>query len=277
MEWYDLGLISKEDTEGIELEWGNYKAALEMVRKIACREGFGNVLAEGPLRAAANVGKGAEKYLTSSKGGVYQIDANHYRRGYSLAYATSTRGADHLRGIPTTIMLAGKDVEETKRRFGPDSLNDTSYKDKAPHVQYSQRVCTIADAMEVCKFATEWLGQELSLTEMAELFSAITGIEMDESHITDAADRIWTVERAFLVREGITRKDDAVVGRLREQPQPSGQHKGIAHDQKGWDEMLDEYYELVGWDKETGAPTLSRLETLGLKDIAEELKKMGKL
>jgi len=277
MDWYNLGLISKQDTEGIELKWGNYEAALEMGRKIAYREGFGDVLAEGPLRAAAKVGKGAEKCLSTAKGMLYSIDAFHYNRGFALNYATSTRGADHLRGMPKVSSAIFGEQKKFGSSSGGNSPDITSYKGKALPVQHYQRVCTIADAMEVCKYASEWVGLELGLKEMAELFSAITGIEMDESRLTDVADRIWTVERAFLIREGITRKDDAAVGRPRDEAQPSGPYKGIVHDQKGWDEMLDEYYELVGWDKETGVPTLSRLETLGLKDIAEELKKMGKL
>jgi aldehyde:ferredoxin oxidoreductase len=91
------------------------------------------------------------------------------------------------------------------------------------------------------------------------------------------ADRIWTLERAFSVREGISRKDDILVGRYTDEPVHEGPLEGLRHDQEKWDKMLDEYYDVVGWDKKTGVPTRAKLESLGLKDVADELEAMGKL
>jgi aldehyde:ferredoxin oxidoreductase len=110
------------------------------------------------------------------------------------------------------------------------------------------------------------------MKDMAELFSAAVGTEVNEDGIKQIADRIWTLERALIVREGVTRKDDILVGRLTDEPPHGGPLDGIAHDQAKWDKMLDEYYDLVGWDKKSGVPTRAKLETLGLKDVADELE-----
>jgi len=277
MDWYDLGLITKQDTEGIELEWGNYEAEIEMCHKIAKREGFGDVLAEGPLAAAKKVGKGAERCLSTSKGMLYTMDDSRYSKAFQLGKAVSTRGSDHLRGVGLFHRPPSMTQDEMARKIGPEARVSDSYQDKAMAVYYSQGIATIADALEICKGHTEWAGQEINLKDTADFVSAATGMKVDEADMREIADRIWTVERAFGVREGITRKDDILVGRERNEPEPSGPYKGQAHDQEKWDKMLDEYYDLVGWDKKTGAPTRAKLEELGLKDIADELESMGKL
>ena len=135
-----------------------------------------------------------------------------------------------------------------------------------------QCIATIADTLEVCKFSTARIKNEMSLKDMAELFSAATGTELNEEGIRKIADRIWTLERAFIVREGVTRQDDIFVGRHTDEPPHGGPLDGVPHDQEKWDKLLDEYYDLVGWDKETGAPTRAKLEALGLKDVADELE-----
>ena len=102
-------------------------------------------------------------------------------------------------------------------------------------------------------------------------------MELNEEGIRKTADRIWTLERAFIVREGITRKDDILVGRFIDEPVHGGPFDGLSFNRKDWDEMLDEYYDLVGWDKQTGIPTRAKLEKVGLKDVADDLEKAGKL
>ena len=110
----------------------------------------------------------------------------------------------------------------------------------------------------------------------AELFSLATGMQVDEKEMHKIVDRIWTLERAFIVREGVTRKDDFLVGRMMEEPIHGGPKDGLALDRKKWEKMLDEYYELCGFDK-NGIHSRASLERLGLKDVAEELERIGKL
>jgi len=258
-EWYKMGLITKEDTEGIELDWGNHEAMIEMTHKIANREGIGDLLAEDAVRAAQKLGRGAEKCITHCKGA---LKTNVELRGsptYAFAHAVATRGCDHLRGA-----LPARDVPG-------------QYEGIARAVFENTYACTLADSLELCKFCTPYLGMVMTVKNMTDLFGMVTGMEVSEEAMKESADRIWTLERAFIVREGITRKDDVLVGRSMDEPVHEGPLDGLAFDREKWGQMLDEYYDLVGWDKETGAPTRARLESLGLKDVADELEKLGKL
>ena len=131
----------------------------------------------------------------------------------------------------------------------------------------------MADCLEICKFSTARVGMAMSLKDMADFFSAATGIKIEEDGMREIADRVWSLERAFSVRLGVNREDDILAGRWKEEPPHGGPLDGIPHSKEKWDRLLDEYYDLVGWDKKTGAPTRAKLESLGLKDLADELEK----
>ncbi len=261
-EWYQRGLISKEDLGGIDLTWGNYEAMVEMCHKISKREGIGDLLAEGGVRAAKKLGRGAEKCITHVKGAMWTSTDLRHSKSFMLGVAVATRGADHLRGS-TNVVLIGKK---------PGEIELGSWEDQVRPVYEIQCIATMADTLEVCKFTTTRIKNEMSLKDMAELFSAATGMELNEEGIRKTADRIWTLERAFIIREGVTRQDDIFVGRHTNEPPHGGPLDGVPHDQEKWDKLLDEYYDLVGWDKETGEPTRAKLEALGLKDVADELE-----
>lgn len=270
-EWYQRGLINLTDTDGIPLEWGNSDSQIKMLLKIISREGFGDILADGSAAAAAKIGKGAEKYISHVKGG--DLDAVDLRSsiGCALAEAVSSRGADPQRGWPSAEML-GMPPEVAKEKFGTEKAADAdSYEGKGKSVNYYSSICTMCDVLGMCKFHTEWLGNPLTLKMMADLFSAVTGVDMDEEKLFEVAARVSNIERAYLVREGITRKDDIISGRAMDEPVPTGLHKGKKIDKQKFARMLDEYYEIVGWDKKTGIPKRSTLELLGLKDVANDL------
>ncbi|MFQ5842811.1 MAG: aldehyde ferredoxin oxidoreductase family protein [Thermodesulfobacteriota bacterium] len=275
MGWYQNGTITLDDTDGIPLEWGNHGAVIELFEKMVKREGFGGIFGEGPVRASKIIGRGADKTITHSKG----LDWGHadFRafKGYALTFATSTRGGEPLRGIPG-YELFGMSREEAEKRFGvPDAGSPTSY-NKAKVTVHYQNLSTLADALEICKFSTDMICPgAINMDDMANLLLAVTGIEFDKEALVEAAERIYAVERAFLVREGIRRKDDAVVGRLGSEPIKSGPFKGERIDPQKFSQLLDEYYDLRGWDRETGIPAGKKLEELGLKDIAEELESLA--
>lgn len=276
MGWYQRGIITLDDTDGIPLEWGDHEAVVELIHRMVKREGFGGIFGEGPVRAAKIIGRGAEKTITHSKG----LDWGHadFRafKGYALTFATSTRGGEPLRGIPG-YELFGMSPEEAQKRFGvPDAGSPTSY-NKSKVTLYYQNLSTLADSLEICKFSTDIICPgAIDVGDMGSLLLAATGVEFDERTLVEAAERIYAVERAFLIREGITRKDDAIVGRLASEPITSGPFKGERIDPEKFSQLLDEYYALRGWDQKTGIPTRKRLEELGLKEIADELESLGK-
>jgi len=273
MEWYEKGLITKGDTDGIDLRWGNAEGAIQVIHKIAKREGFGNLLAEGAVRAAKAIGKGAEKYISLYSKGMSQGTQDiRGCKGYALGAATSTRGADHLRGMACYEEIPELTTPEiAKERFGTEeACIPTSYK-KAPLVRWDQDLCVLADSLGICKFNTEHSWEAITIKYMAELFSLATGVDMDEEAMWVAADRVYNVERAFLVREGIRRKDDALGGKWGNEPISGGPCDGERIDPKKFSKLLDEYYQLRGWDKE-GIPTSATLSVLGLEDIDAEMQ-----
>jgi aldehyde:ferredoxin oxidoreductase len=275
MDWFEHGIIGTEDTDGIPLNWGNHKSMVAMVSKIAKREGFGNLLADGAVKAAQKLGKKSEDYVSSSKGMVFYGVDPRVAKGYALCFATGTRGADHLRGGVMIELMGSITPEEALRRFGTkDVLTATSYA-KATAANFFQDVYTIADALEVCKFVN--IGRGLTLEDMADMLYAVTGVKMETQELRKIANRIFTLERAFSVREGITSKDDVLKGKWVQGPVPSGPYKGNTIDPDKWKKMLEEYYQTRGWDPQTGIPTKETLAELGLQEVASELKKMRKL
>ena len=165
-----------------------------------------------------------------------------------------------------------------EKLFGNENAaNPRSYEGKGGLVDFYASLCTMCDVLGICKFSSAWFSTPIYLKHMGQLVGAATGVDFDERWMRETAARINNVERAYLVREGITRKDDTIHGRAMEEPVPSGPYKGERLNKEGLDRMLDDYYAVVGWDKETGAPTRKTLESLGLQDVADELSAMGKI
>jgi aldehyde:ferredoxin oxidoreductase len=274
-EWYQRGLINRGDTDGLELLWGNFESQIKLLMQIIYRNGIGDILAEGSAIAAEKIGKGAEKCISHVKGGdLDQVDVRSLK-GCALADAVSSRGPDPQRGWPG-IEFNPMKPEAAKELYGSEKAADPlSYEGKGRTVELFSAICTMADTLGICKFTTEWFNNPIRFKEMGQLLHAATGIAFDEKKIRSIASRVNNIERAFLVREGITRKDDTFHGRVMEEPVPSGPYKGERLDKALFSKMLDDYYEIVGWDKKTGVPTRKTLESLGLKPVADELDRMG--
>jgi aldehyde:ferredoxin oxidoreductase len=278
MEWFEMGIITAEDLDGISLTWGNHKAMMQMMEKIAFRQGIGDVFAEGIVRAAERFGKTAEQYISHSKGMVMVGVDNRMLKGTSLGFATSTRGADHLRALVPVefsafpVMTPEKAIE----KFGTaDVLNPTSYNKAAPLIYY-QHISMVPDLFEVCRFLLG-LGtgtKDFSYNDLYDLYYLATGIRADEKQMLTITERVFNVERTYACREGKGRKDDHLVGKWADKPVPSGQYKGEKIDPQQWELMLDDYYRLRGWNK-NGVPAPEKLTELGLDDVAELLKKSG--
>jgi aldehyde:ferredoxin oxidoreductase len=276
MEWYEKGLITKDDTDGIELSWGNAEGVVAMINKVARREGFGNLLAEGAVRAAEQVGGGADRYITVYSKGMTMCTADvRPLKGYAFSQATSTRGCCHLRGAFAEEFDPSPATRKIyKDRFGTEEAAVASSYDKATVTVYGQNLFTLADCLELCKAHTEPAGIAIYTRDLANLLSLATGVEMDEKAMITAAERIYAVERAFLVREGITKKDDVLRGKWGNEPVPDGPLKGEMIDPEKWDKLLDEYYKVRGWNS-MGIPTVSTLSALGLEDIAKDIITSG--
>ena len=273
MELYEKGILTDKDTGGIKLNFGNKEALWEMIHKIARREGLGDVLAEGPLRAAKKIGKGSEKYLIHVKGMSNLHSDERPTPSLALNIATATRGADHLRSRPA-IDLYNLPIEVLDKVYrnnpvpyeGPLVNNYSSYEGKAWMVLWQEMLYMAVDCTGLCKYHTIFLGvNHPAFKEFARFIYLNTGLEFTPEEIWEVANRAYTLERMFNIREGFSRKDDWLVDRYFDEPTPLGLPvaRGKAIDRKKFKEMLDEYYQLHEWD-ENGVPTPELLKKLGI-------------
>ena len=279
MECYQRGIIDEKDTDGLHLNWGDAEVALELTRKIAYREGFGNILAEGCARAADIIGRDSSYYAMHIKGqDLYEPCRGCL--GWCLGTTTSTRGGGHTTGAPVFETVPGLDVEKTKQVYGVDNPDKPQeYEGKAKLVYYGEVLQRINNSFGVCHYNTAYYDANLpSLAEHAELYSALTGWETSVDDLNRVAMRQLNMEKAFNLRfTNFDRKDDMPTQRDMSEPIPSGTLAGWKIDKEMYNKMLDEYYDLHGWDRKTSFPIRKTLIDLGLEQVADDLEKIGKL
>ena len=254
MECYEKGIITKDDTGGIELTWGNHEAIIKMIELMGRREGFGAILGEGSKRAAEKIEKGAERYAMHVKGLELPMHNPYRFKEMGLQYAVSERGACHLRGfsmLPARGILF-PDLGLDKR------LDGFTIEGKARVVKIMQDACRMVDALGICKFIA-FFGN-IPLTSLAELYTAVTGWKTTLEELMKAGERIWMLQRVFNVRMGVKREDDTLPKRFLEEPMVEGAAKGQIVE---LEPMLKEYYVERGLDEE-GRPKKEKLKELNL-------------
>jgi aldehyde:ferredoxin oxidoreductase len=253
--------------------------ALELIRRLAYREGFGDILAEGCARAADIIGRDSEYYALHIKG----QDLYEPLRGsnaWALGTTTSTRGGGHTTGAPVCETAPNLDVNKAKEVFGVDTADQAqSYVGKAQMVKVMEAVHRTCNCLGICIWNTvaRDLGM-IGLPQLAELYSLATGWDTTPSDLENLTMKQLNLEKAFNLRyTNFERKDDMPTPRDLKEPIPSGQLAGFMLDESKWNKMLDEYYDLHGWDRQTSFPKRQTLENMGLKYVADDLEKIGKL
>jgi aldehyde:ferredoxin oxidoreductase len=264
MECFEKGLLTLEDTDGIDLRFGNDEAMLKVLRKIAFRDGIGDLLADGSLAAAKKIGKGSEKFAIQVKG--LELAAYDVRgaKSHGLNYATAYTGADHCRGYAFQEIF-GVPV--------PYEVDRLAVKGKGKLTVWNQDIQAVTcDNAPMCKFLLDMAVPEIACQNTADLMEAITGLPFTPEEVMKVGERTTNVAKAFNVREGFKRADDTLPERLMKEPLKAGASKGQLISKEDLDTMLDEYYTERGWDPKTGVPTRAKLQELGLNYIADELK-----
>jgi aldehyde:ferredoxin oxidoreductase len=264
MECHERGLLSREEADGLDLTWGNSEAILALIHQVAHREGFGDILADGVKEAAEWLGRGSEEIAMHGKGlEVFQADVRSIK-AYGLGNAVSSRGADHLRSEPWFEFSS--DPAEGARRYGiPETAFRLEYKGKGLVVKHFEEMAAIADSLGVCKNTYNNM-EVLSWEGTADLLQAATGWDISGEQVRRIGERIVNLERLFIGREGITRKDDTLPRRFLEEPMPEGSGSSTGSVLE-LEPMLDEYYRARGWDVKTGLPTREKLEELGMGEL----------
>lgn len=287
-ELYQRGLLTKADTDGLDLTWGNDDSVVALIHKIALREGLGDILAEGSVLAAQKIGKGSEKYVMCIKGMEAMIgDPRSCKKGFTFGDITNPRGGDNIKSThfradaPDKNWLPDKfDIfaEELEKMYGVAPLAEIgeTWEGKPAMTKWFEDLYSACNALCVCFFPA---GFKLALgpTHYARMYSACVGREVTAREMMQAGERIFNLMKAFIAREGLTRKDDHWGERFYTEPLPEGPSQGAVVSRTEIEAALDVYYRERGWNVELGLPTAQKLSELGLNDVAKDLAAHGKL
>jgi len=287
---YQKGILTKEDTDGMHLEWKNPEVALALVEKTARREGIGDLLANGTYRAAQQIGKGAEDYAVHSKKLDLPMYGIYHDPHFSLVTAINEKGDPEMLDSGILTFLFGRPREEKEAYIkagwfpypkeleeyflaGHDATEASIREGFCQFVAYDQEQYDLADSVGFCRFWLQyWLYPSINTrTLLADFISATTGMDIDETEATKIAKRIVNLVKAYHVREGLRRKDDTL---------PKHAFKGSISPHTGkvdpaaFDQLIGRFYEIRGWDSE-GIPTKETLQELGLDYVSQDLERRG--
>ena len=252
----EKGIISKGETDGLELSWGNSEVMVELVRRIALRIGIGNLLGEGVKRAAEIIGRGAEKYAIHVKG--MELPAYDPRsvKAHGLNFATSPIGASHCTGWNKFEILGI-----------PRKVDPLAVEGKGELTKYVQDETAAVETAIFCTFPLS--SQMVTIDLYSKLLESATGIEKfkNPKYLWLVGERILNLERAFNIREGFNAIQDTMPDRILKEPVPREPSKGQVFE---LDTLLRDYYAVRGWNKQ-GIPTKEKLEALGLAEVTNQL------
>jgi aldehyde:ferredoxin oxidoreductase len=263
MDCYEQGILNKEEVDGLDLSWGNTGTVVELVHRIGKRAGIGGILGEGVRHASQKIGKGSDLFAIEVKG--LEGPAHDGRSGKALAimYGTGNRGMCHIH------TLEGMAFDSLKNDFGlipygvpdPQTLERFAEEGKGRIAKILQDFGILPDILGICKFYSY---SGLVLPELAELISSLTGWDISEQELLDIGERVYNLQRMINVREGIGKADDQLPERVCKLPE-FGPYSAVAECEiRNYEQMLEEYYEARGWNRETGIPTKEKLQQLGL-------------
>jgi aldehyde:ferredoxin oxidoreductase len=275
---FEQGLISLDDTGGIELGWGKAEAMIAMLEKTLTREGFGDLLAEGSARASIRIGNGAEDLAVTTKGTEFPAHMPQVKPSLAVVYAVNPFGADHQsreHDPGYTPEVAAASPEKYGKRMADIGLTDQQPEDvlneaKIEYALKTQYAYSALDTADACQFVFGPAWQLLGMEELAGVISGVQGEEMTVDDLMTLGARRLNMLRAFNAREGITREQDTLPKRLFE-PLEGGPSDGKYIDRDQFEAALVTYYEMAGWDPVTGNPTAETLDGLELGWLKAEL------
>ncbi len=243
MECFDKGLISPSQTGGLEIRFGDSEASLAAIERMAMRQGFGDIMAEGVRAAAHHIGNGSERFAMHVKGMEFPAYEPRGAFGSGLSYAVSPRGACHRRAWPPAKEILGG--------YPPYTIEG-----KAAMIKELYNENCVLHSLLVCDMPAKFI--PLSLDDYSNYLHASSGASFSKEDFLKIAERIETLIRMFNNREGFTRKDDTLPYRTLNEPLPDGPAKGQCIGEENLNKMIDEYYALRGWDA-SGIPTQETL------------------
>jgi aldehyde:ferredoxin oxidoreductase len=274
MECFENGKLSTEDTDGLELRFGNAEAMVKLTDMIAKREGFGDILANGSAGAAEIIGRGTDEFLITSHKQEAPAHMPQLKRSLALIYAVNPFGADHQSSehdgsyegesvsYPDRMALLDLTEAQPKLSLGPE---------KVRYARRTQYLYSAMDSVNVCQFVYGPAWQLYGPQEMLNLINDVTGWDVTIDELLSVGERRLNMLRAFNAREGIDREQDKLPEKMFKKALKGGSTDGVKVDQAEFEAALDEYFRQNDWDVETGIPSRYKLEALDLAWVADEL------
>jgi len=264
MECYEAGLLTDQDTDGLRLTFGNGEVLAPLVRKIAYREGIGELLAEGTRAAAAKIGGGSIRFACQVKGQELPMHEPRFKRALAIGYAVSPTGADHCHALHDSGLMK---TRENSPLVASDDLNPLGILEPIPleslgpekvlaALQHTH-LQVLLNCLPLCLFVPWTMAQKV------EMVRAATGWNVSAYELMKAGERAWNLARVFNYREGLTAADDELPERFYG-PTTSGPLATGGIDRAALKEALRDLYGMSGWDPETGAPTAGKLKELSV-------------
>ncbi|MBA7646252.1 putative oxidoreductase YdhV [subsurface metagenome] len=253
MECFENGLLTTEDTGGIDLKFGNAEAMLKTIELIARREGIGNLLAEGTAKAAQKIGRGAEKYSMEVKGLEIPMHEPRLKHALGVGYMVNPHGADHGCNLHDTGINVAGELESIMGIVEPISLDDYGPL-KVALLKITQLGRILKDSLVLCSVPP------YSYAQVADVTAAVTGWDTSSMEQFRVAERILTILRLINIREGLTAEDDKLPGRFFQLKSGALADKPL--DREKMEEAKSYYYALMGWDPKTGIPPREKVEEL---------------
>lgn len=252
MECYEKGIFTRKDTDGLDLRFGNVEAVFALIEKIARKEGFGALLAEGVKRAAQKVGQGSDKFAIHVKGMEQSAYATHNATAMLLAYMTCDVGAHHNRAWAITY-----DLQVGREKVTPE---------KVARVIWLQNFRPMFDVLGACRL--QWVELSIDRNLYLPALEAITGIKRSWENLETVGERIWNLTRLYWMREidGFGREWDLPAPRFYEEPPKAGATAGQITRYEDVQKLLDYYYEQRGWSQ-NGTPTPETIARLNLEQF----------
>ena len=259
MDLYDRKMLSREQTDGIDLTWGNAEARERIMKRIATREGIGDILADGVFRAAQRIGKGAERYAYHVKGVELYGSDPRGMMGTALSYAVSMRGGDFTSVYPVPEFRYTE--ERAEKEFGTrQAVNRMATEGKGALVRYCLIVSSIIDSLGICKVPALTIAGNYDLEKETRLVRALTGLELTKKRLLYIGERIVNLEKLFNLRFGATSDLDTLPEKFLNEPIGEGPSTGAKVDLKP---MVLDFYRIMGWD-EQGVPLPETLAAFNL-------------
>jgi len=276
MECYEKGIITKEQTGGLELKFGNADALLETLKQIVTNTGpLGKVLSQGSARAARNWGKGADECLVTVKNHEAPAHMPQAKRSLALIYAVNPFGADHQSSEHDWMYEEGQASELYMQHLAPMGLTEKQVPmslgfEKVRFAYLTECFYSMMDSLELCQFVWGPAWCLYGPAETVELVRSVTGWDFSVDELLAVGARRLNLMRTFNAREGFARKDDRLPKKFFKVLTGAGPTAGIALDIEEVEAALDQYYELAGWTND-GIPTAATLKKLDLEWAAAHL------